>query len=211
MADNRIIPEYITLHSEVLKIGGEIKNHARRFVEAYTALKSLKDLGGIPADPKDSTDLWLSELIESKLTEVDTLPLTETDKENAREKWLDIKNEAQNHVTAIKEALDAYPLQYVVSDEGLRVTNIDELTEQYCRHKVPPIAQEHFDKFMALYDALLDFRHFEQEHSICPFQLWELIRKARDPKDFALGWVGGGFTSKPDKAYVDQIRGVEQW
>lgn len=207
----RKVPEYVSLHNEVLKIGGDIKNHARRFIEAYTALKSMADLGGVPADPKDSTEAWLSALIDAKTTEIETLPLTQPDKEAAREKWDAVRSEAMQYVSAIQNALAAYPLQYVDGDDGLMVTNINELTELNCQHKVPEICQQHYDKFMAVYDALVEFRRFEEQNSICHFALWELLRKARNPQDFALGWVSGGFSSKPDQVYVQQIRAAEQW
>lgn len=211
MEENRKVPEYISLHNEVLKIGGDIKAHAHRFIEAYSALKSMKDLGGIPADPKDSTEAWLSALIEDKISEMESLPLTLSDKEAARDKWDAVKSEAMDHVEAIQRALDAYPLQYVVGDDGLRVTNVEELIEQNCRHKVPEICQQHYDLFMKVYDALVEFRHFEEDNSICHFALWELLRKGLNPRDFATAWVSGGFSAKQDTVYVQQIRAAEQW
>lgn len=211
MNEERKLPEVVTIHADVLKVSADVKNCARRIEEGHKALQMIADLGKVPTDPGDCNEAWLSSVIDKKLSEVEALPLTESDKSAAQEKWQAINNEAMAYVEAIQESLKAYPLTFIVGDDGVKVNNIDQVIEQTCKRSVPGIAQSHYDLFMKVYDSLLAFRKFEQENGIHSFPLWEMIRKARNPKDFALGWVGGGFTAKTDTLYLQQIRAVEMW
>lgn len=191
-----ILPSFIINNQRKRECETRFCSNVSEMSNAYKSLRGMSDLRyALPQSPKEINSDWLSAEIERRQKGVKKMPLPQSDKAELMEKWVGIGIEAKPYVDQISSFFMAYPDAEIEvnKDDSVSVTNEDELSADFGKLEVPALAQEHFNRFCAFRQALIELRNFEAENGIYSFSLSEILPKTNSPQFFAEVWASGNF------------------
>lgn len=177
--------------------------------KAEKALEEIKGLTDIPCnDINVLVTPSIKAFVSQKIAEVDRAGfLTTETKQSLIEEWEGKEKTALKCVKQIQEYVEACLPQAVVSiQDGELVTEIPlrEIANQKNLLDVPPKAEEHYTKILAIRDAIAALREFEQAEDTKPMNLDTLLNIGED--EVAAAWATGHI--KRDHSYDNLISRV---
>ena len=188
------LPESIVIKRERREADEAFRAKIRRLQIAYTSLKGMEDLPKLPELQK-ITEAWLSAFIIEQCRKIEsTKHLTAVTREQMTEEWKKIKRAASPHVNYIQAFVRENPGANIVYDEQIEnyyVANIDAYIDTKVRHQIPKEAQEHFNRLMAVKEAIKELREFEDANDLNPHPLDKLFALAADVECYAISFIDG--------------------
>ena len=110
------------------------------------------------------------------------------------EEWKKIKKAASPHINFIQAFVRENPDANIIYDEQIQnywVTNIPDIVDEKVRRQIPEEAQEHFNRLMAVKEAITELREFENANDINPHRLDELFALSEDVTRYAISFTDG--------------------
>ena len=194
MAQTKELPKSIVIERERDDADQAFRAKVRRLQNAYTTLKRMEDLPQLPELQK-ITEAWLSAyIVEQCRTIESTKHLTAVTREQMAEEWNKIKRVASLHVNYIQAFVRENPSAIIVYDEQIEnywVTNIPDIVDTKVRRQIPKEAQEHFNRLMAVKEAITELREFEDANDLNPHRLDELFALSEDVTRYAISFTDG--------------------
>ena len=194
MAQTKELPKSIVIERERDDADQAFRAKVRRLQNAYTTLKRMEDLPQLPELQK-ITEAWLSAyIVEQCRTIESTKHLTAVTREQMAEEWNKIKRAASLHVNYIQAFVRENPSANIVYDEQIEnywVTNIPDIVDTKVRRQIPKEAQEHFNRLMAVKEAITELREFEDANDLNPHRLDELFALSEDVTRYAISFTDG--------------------
>lgn len=162
--------------------------------KAENALEEIKGLTDIPCEDINTLTLpFIKSFVAQKIAEVErTTFLTTETKQSLIEEWEGKEKTALKGVKQIQEFVEACLSEGVVSiQDGELVTSISlkEIADQKNLLDVPPKAEEHYTKILAIREAIAALREFEQAEDLKPMNLNTLLNIGED--EVASAWATG--------------------
>lgn len=195
--DNKTtFPTRIVVKEEQRQGERELNKAIDRVRNAYAVLAGFTDLGDLPTI-KNITPIWLASLIRSH-TDVITADrgLTAQRKEEQITDWKTVQKKANIYVNIIHGFFSEYPNAHLVFDGAINnysCINKAEIINEIGTHEVPAEAQEYYNLWVAVENAIKNLRKWEEEKNLKKFPLDEILRRDHSPHAFARKWISGMF------------------
>ena len=162
--------------------------------KADKALETIKGLVDIPCnDINVLATQPIKAFVAQKIAEIDRAGfLTIETKQSLNEEWEGKEKTALKAVKVIQEFVEACSPEGVVSvQDGELITDISlsEIANQKNLLDVPPKAEEHYSKIVAIREAIAALREFETSEDTKPMNLNTLLHIAED--EVASAWATG--------------------
>ncbi len=194
--DNRILPQTVIFDDERRQVERELNKTIVRVRQAFSFLSSIEDLGSLPTIEGITPD-WLVSLIHSHIKAIeDNNELISKRKEELISDWRIIQKKAQVNVNIIHSLFTSYPTAKLVFDETINnyiCANKEDVINSVGAHQVSHEAQEHYNLWLAVEDAIKSLREWERGRNLKKFPLDEVLRREHTPEAFASMWVKGSF------------------
>ena len=162
--------------------------------EANDAYKELKQMGDFSAQMPDLPNLSYSfaEAITTKAIKAieDNQAMTFAEKQEAVKNWRQLQDTANSLISTISNAQEAIPLKEVNGE--LICPSINEIAKEKSYVELPEQAPAHYQKLMAVVQAVEELREFEKKNEIPSLHLIDLTTYL-NADAFAYQWAFGIF------------------
>lgn len=162
--------------------------------EANNAYKELKQMGDFASQMPDLSTLSYSfaEAITNKAIQAieSNEAMTFGEKQEAVKKWRGLQDTANSYISTIANAQEAMPLQEVNGE--LICPSIEEIAHEQSYVAIPEQAPAHYQKLMAVVQAVEELRDFEKKNEIPSLHLIDLTTYL-NADAFATQWAFGIF------------------
>lgn len=162
--------------------------------KANDAYKELKQMGDFASQMPDLSTLSYSyaEAITAKAIQAieESQAMTFAEKQEAVKRWRDLQDRANSFITTISKAQEAMPLQEVNGE--LICPSLEEIAKEKSYVAIPEQAPAHYEKMMAVVQAVEELRDFEKKNEIPSLHLIDLTTYL-NADAFAVQWAFGIF------------------
>lgn len=162
--------------------------------EANQAYKELKQMGDFASQMPDLSTLSYSFAEASTNKAIQAIESNEAmtfgEKQEAVKKWRGLQDTANSYISTISNAQEAMPLQEA---EGVLICpSIEEIAKEKSYVEIPMEAYMHYEKMMAVVQAVEELRDFEKKNEIPSLHLIDLTTYV-NADAFATQWAFGVF------------------
>ena len=176
------------------KMEEKINSLHNLLTKANDAYKELKKMGDFASQMPDLSTLTYSfaEAITNKAIQAieSNEAMTFAEKQEAVKRWRDLQDRANSFISTISKAQEAMPLQEA---EGLLICpTIEEIAKEQSFVAIPEQAPAHYEKLMAVVQAVEELREFEKKNEIPSLHLIDLTTYL-NADAFAVQWAFGIF------------------
>lgn len=172
----------------------QINSLHRLLNKANDAYKELKQMGDFASQMPDLSTLSYSyaEAITAKAIQAieESQAMTFAEKQEAVKRWRDLQDRANSFITTISKAQEAMPLQEVNGE--LICPSLEEIAKEKSYVAIPEQAPAHYEKMMAVVQAVEELRDFEKKNEIPSLHLIDLTTYL-NADAFAVQWAFGIF------------------
>lgn len=197
MEKGKTLPKELIFDDERLKVERSLNEAINRMRSAYVSLRNIKDLQRLPKLEKITPE-WLVDVIHGHIEAIEnSKELTTARKEEMISDWREIQKRAQINVNIIHNLFCQFPIvkmEYDYTIKNYICTNKAEVVQSVGSHKVPEEAQEHYNLFIDVEEAINRLRAWEKERNLKKFVLRDILMRYHSPEAFARLWVQGTFT-----------------
>ena len=162
--------------------------------EANDAYKELKQMGDFASQMPDLSTLSYSfaEAITARAIQAieENQAMTFAEKQEAVKKWRGLQDTAHSYISTITHAMEAMPLQE--ADGVLICPALEKIAQEQSYVAIPEQAPAHYQKMMAVVQAVEELREFEKKNEIPSLHLIDLTTYLQ-PEAFAYQWALGIF------------------
>lgn len=194
MAQTKELPKSIVIKRELEEADQAFRAKVRRLQNAYNSLRQMEDLPELP-ELRQITVAWLSAYIVEQCRKIESAThLTAVTREQMAEEWKKVQKAAILHINYIQAFVRETPDANIVYDEQIQnyyVTNIGAIVDEKARKQIPEAAQEHFNRLMAVKEAITELREFEDANDINPHPLAKLFALSEDVTRYAISFIDG--------------------
>lgn len=188
------LPKSLVIERERRDADEALRAKVRRLQQCYTNLKGMEDLPELPT-LHQITFAWLDAYILQQCRKIEEAKhITGATREQMQAEWKRVKKAASLSVNYLQAFVKDYPDAVIKFDAVIGnyyVANLDELVNARVTHKVPKQAQEHFNRLMAVKEAITELREFEDANDINPHRLDELFALSEDVTRYAISFTDG--------------------
>lgn len=176
------------------KLEEQINNLHNLLTKANDAYKELKQMGDFASQMPDLSTLTYSyaEAITTKaITAIESSnAMTFAEKQEAVKKWRGLQDTANSYISTITHAMEAMPLQE--ADGVLICPALEKIAQEQSYVAIPEQAPAHYQKMMAVVQAVEELRDFEKKNEIPSLHLQDLTTYV-NADAFAHQWAFGIF------------------
>lgn len=162
--------------------------------KANDAYKELKQMGDFASQMPDLSTLSYSfaEAITARAIQAieENQAMTFAEKQEAVKKWRGLQDTANSYISTITHAMEAMPLQE--ADGVLICPALEKIAQEQSYVAIPEQAPAHYQKMMAVVQAVEELREFEKKNEIPSLHLIDLTAYV-NADTFAYQWAFGVF------------------